>query len=243
MYRTFVSRLRALGFALCMTVIAVSAEGQTPRSGGGAASAQLLQQLQQLGSERASLQSQNEKLQKDLDAARKERDALKAGQQALQKRAQLSEAAVKEAQAGLAARRETADRELADWKQKTQELVAKFRETAQTLRDVESDRNDLKQSLAARNQAYAACVQRNAALYKLNGEILDRMEHQSVWSSLAQAEPFTRLKRTQLENMVDEYVQKADDQRVLLDAASGVSSAASKPAAGPAPSATPPASR
>jgi len=51
-------------------------------------------------------------------------------------------------------------------------------------------------------------------LYKLNTEVLDRLEHQGLWSHLARSEPFTQLKRTQLENLVDDYKQRATDQLV-----------------------------
>jgi hypothetical protein len=71
------------------------------------------------------------------------------------------------------------------------------------------------------------CVDRNTALYHLNHEILTHFDHESSWSRLARAEPFTRLKRIELENLVDEYKAKAQDQK--LDSATSTAAAGAAP--------------
>src|ERR1700730_2180836 len=88
------SNTLAVGLGV-LTLLSVSAQAQTARSGGGA-SAQLLQQMQQLASERTGLQAENAKLKQDLEDMRKERDALKAAQQAVDRRAQISASSLKE---------------------------------------------------------------------------------------------------------------------------------------------------
>jgi len=182
---------------------------QTARTGGGA-SAQLLQQLQQLASERTSLQSQNAQMKKELDDVRKERDALKKAQQAVDGRVKAGEAAL----ARTATERESKEQELKQAKDRMQELIGKFRETVQTLREVETEHATAKQTLASREQDLKVCTDHNTALYKLNEEVLTRLEHQSAWSRVASAEPFTKLKRVELENLVDEYKFRADEQRL-----------------------------
>jgi len=210
MYRNI---LLAFAAILCASS---SALAQSARSGGGGGNAQLIQQLQQLGAERTQLQAENERMKKELDGLRKERDALKAGQQSLTTREKAATAEV----ARNAQQRETTENELAQQKARMQELVAKFRETAQNLRDVETDRASKTQQLTARDAELKSCIDHNQALYTLNGEILDRLEHQSLWSHLARSEPFTQIKRTQLENLVDDYKQRAEDQRAAAQAPS-----------------------
>jgi chromosome segregation ATPase len=208
---------RSVVSVLSVAVLAVLSVGgavaQEARSGGGA-NAQLVQQLQQLGSERTELQAQNTKLQKDLEDMRKERDSLKSAQQGLERRAQTSAAAVLQAQASATDQRAANDKEIAKWKNELEQVVQKFRETTQTLQEVETDRNGLKQQLAVNERKVNACIDNNLALYKINVEVLDRLDHQSVWSSMARAEPFTQIKRTQLDNMVVEYQQRAAAQRI-----------------------------
>jgi chromosome segregation ATPase len=203
------------GLVLSATVLAGTlcqpALAQTARSGGGGAqNAQLVQQLQQLASERTAMQAEQAKMKKELEDLRKERDALKAGQVATTQR---SRAEADVAIARSTRDREAAEKELSQVKQRTQELVDKFRETAQALREVETDRATAKQALARQGQELEACVANNDALYKLNDEVLTRFEQQGVWSRVAQAEPFTRLKRVQLENLIDGYRTRADEQK------------------------------
>lgn len=187
---------------------------QTARSGGNA-NAQLTQQLQQLASERTSLQAENARMKKELADLTKERDALKSGRSALEQRAKASEAAIARNAHG----QETAENEITQLKERMQELIAKFRETAQTLKDVEVERATFKQSLTTRDAELTQCAARNVALYQLNGEVLTRLENQGVFSRVASAEPFTRLKRTQLENLIEDYKYRAEDQKVIAPSA------------------------
>jgi chromosome segregation ATPase len=209
--RSFCHLLPALSIA-ALGLVAPSIHAQSARSGGGA-SAQLLQQMQQLASERTSLQAQNAKLKKDLEDLRKDRDALENSQQAMDKRAKSSEAALKQQQQ-LAQRQSGANEEIAQTKEKLQQLVGKFRETLQTLKEVETAQATATQTLATRDQELKVCVDHNRALYKLDDEVLTHMEHQTVWTQVASSEPFTRIKRTQLENYVVESRGKADEHAI-----------------------------
>lgn len=191
---------------------------QTARSGGGA-SAQLLQQMQQLASERTALQAENARMKKELDDLRKERDALKKAQQGVDERARVSAVAL----ARSTEQRAGVEQELKTTKDRMQELIAKFRETVQTLRQTETETTAAKQTLATRDREMKVCVDRNLALYRLNDEILTRFEHESTWTRVARAEPFTRLKRIELENLVDDYKAKAQDQK--LDPATSTAAA------------------
>lgn len=183
---------------------------QTARSGGGAASAQLQMQLQQLTSERNRMEAENAQLKKDLAGAQKDLESLKAAQKSLDARAKESAAALTQSKT----QRDSTEEQLKQSKDKMEQLIAKFRETAQTLRDVEAEHTAAKQTLATREQQLHSCVDHNQQLYKINEEVLARLEHQSFWSGVAQAEPFTRIKRIQMENLVDDYQARAQDQRV-----------------------------
>lgn len=204
-------RLGAIG-ALTLAVSAGPAFAQTARSGGsgGGQNAQLMQQMQQLASERTALQAENAKMKKELAELAKERDALKKAKPAVDPRVEASLAAA----ARSARDKETLEVENQKLKDRMQELVTKFRETTLTLRDVETERATFKQSLTEKDVALTACVAKNDSLYKLNDEVLTRFEQQGVFSRMASAEPFTKIKRVQLENLVDDYRYRAQDQQV-----------------------------
>jgi chromosome segregation ATPase len=222
---------QAITLCIACLSIAGTSLAQTARSGGGAANAQLMQQLQQLASERTRLQADNASMKKELDDVRKERDALKTAQKASDLKTKGSATALAQS----SARREQAEQELKQTKDKMTELVAKFRETLQTLREIESERTAFKQSLATRDQDLKTCKDRSLALYKLNGEVLTKLENDSFWSRAGRAEPFTRIKRVQLENLIDDYKDRAND---ALNAPPKGPPSASQPTSTPQP--TPP---
>lgn len=182
---------------------------QTARTG-GSANAQLTQQMQQLASERTTLQAENARLKKELDDTRKERDQYKNAQKSVDARVKTSAAELAQS----ASQRQNLENELKLNRDKTDQLVAKFRETLQSMREVETNLSTEKQTVATRDQELKSCTERNSALYQLNGEILTHMEHESSWSHLARAEPFTQIKRVQMENLVDGYKGRAKDQKL-----------------------------
>lgn len=194
--------------ALCLVAPAQVVLAQAARSGGNA-NAQVMLQMQQLAAERTALQTENARLKAELESLRKDSDKIKAGQAGNSRRVQELTAAA----ARTAATQETAEKENQQLKERTQELVEKFRETVQTLRDTETSFATARNSLVAREQELQSCRTRNTALYKLNDEVLQRLEGRSALASLARAEPFTRLKRIELENLVDDLRSKAEDQK------------------------------
>ena len=224
------SRRRSARLAWLLAVCAVgplaagAVYGQTARSG-GAPNALLMQQMQQLASERTSLQVENQKLKKQLDDMKRDRDQLKKGHDATDQRLRAGETALARSNQ----QRESSEQEVTQAKAKLQELIGKFREMAQSLRDVETENATNRQSLVVRNHELQTCVERNLALYKLNDEVLTHIDRQGVWSRVAQAEPFTRIKRVQNDNLVVEYKAKAQDQRVTPPSAAAPPAAAAKP--------------
>jgi len=55
------------------------------------------------------------------------------------------------------------------------------------------------------------CRDHNAQLLRINEEVLVRLENTGFWTKLAADEPFTKLKRTELENIAMDYRQSARD--------------------------------
>jgi len=213
--------------AVVMTVILTGlalprgnvARAQESRGGGGAVSAQVVAELQQLSAENTSLKAENAQLKQQLAAAKKERDDLKKGQQSTESRMRSSQAALARSAAA-----DTSDQQkIAAMQASTQQLIAKFRELVETLRKTEVDDATNKQALAMRQQDLKTCTDRNRALYKLDNDVLTHFEKQGFLTRLASDEPFTRIERTRLENYADESREHAQDQLYV------------KPAATPAP--------
>jgi chromosome segregation ATPase len=223
-----------LSWVVILACAAAPASAQAPR--GGEPSAAAMQQLQELASERTALQADNARMKQQLADVTKERDALKKGQQTLEQHSREAAAALVQS----AGQRTATEQQLEQTKAKMQELVAKFRDTVQTLRQIEMEGSAAKRDLATRDQQLKVCVEHNVALYQISGEVLTHLEHDSVWAHIERAEPFTRIKRVQLENLVDDYKARADDARVKPGS---VPPPTSPPPAGPTPPSSTPGSQ
>jgi chromosome segregation ATPase len=200
---------------LCTLGLAGTAQAQSARKESGN-NAQLMQQMQQLAAERTSLQAENARMKRELEETRKERDSLKGEREAGERRLRNAEGAAQRS----AGDRQQLEADLAQQKERMTELVGKFRETVAALREVESERANTSRQLETRNTELKSCVDRNVQLYTLNDEILDKFESQGFWSSFAKSEPFTRIKRTQLENLADDYRARAQDGQLPAQGAS-----------------------
>lgn len=202
-------RIRSAALIAAMFAIVTSPVGaQTQRSGN--ADARVMQQLQQMSSERAALQAENAKLKEQLAQMKKDLDKAASGKVAIENRARQLEAS---AGRGEAASKQS-EEQLERTRGQLQELIVKFRETAQTLRDVETDRSTVQSQLGLKERELKTCIDRNAGLYNLNSAILDRMENRGFWSSLGASEPFTKIKRVELENLIEDYKYRADELRL-----------------------------
>jgi chromosome segregation ATPase len=197
-----------LVIALCLGTVH-SADAQTQRSGGEAQ--KFMQQYQQLAAEKTALQGQLEKMKKDLDAADASLDAVKKERDLLKARpVGVSPASL----AALTASKAAAERSLQESKQRTLELVSRFRETVQNMKDVEADRTRLRTDLNARNTAFDKCAENNLQLLEINDDILNRYEHVGLFTKVSAVEPFTKLTRTRMDNLVVETRARAEQLRV-----------------------------
>jgi chromosome segregation ATPase len=197
------------GLGVVSLLLAFGAVGQVQRSGDN--SARVMQQLQQLSAEKAQAQAENTKLKTEVEDLKaqlaKTSTALNASEQRAKK--VTAAASMKDS----AAAQET-NEVLTRTRSQMQELVVKFRETAQALKDVETDRDQLRAQGSTRDRDLKQCVDKNAGMYLVSDEILRNLENRGVWSSLTDKEPFTRLSRTRLENLIDDYRYRVDEMRV-----------------------------
>jgi chromosome segregation ATPase len=197
--------------ALAALLIAAPGSAQTERSGGGQAQ-KFMQQYQQVAAEKTALQAQVTQMKKDLDAAQADLAATKKERDALKSKANAGVSAATVAQ--LTASKNSADKNLDQYKQRMGELVTRFRETATNLKEVEADRSKLGKELSERNTAFDKCAAANVDLYDLNGQILDRYDHVGLFTKVSAAEPFTKITRTRLDNLVVEYRARAEELRL-----------------------------
>jgi chromosome segregation ATPase len=202
---------RFLAGALCAAYLLQSppaAHAQAQRSGGEAQ--KFMQQYQQIAAEKTALQTQLTQTKKDLDAANAELAAVKKERDAAKAHIGIPPAALVEATSA----KETAEKSLEKSKQQTAEVVTRFREMATNFREVEADRAKLGKEVAERNAAFDKCAEDNLQLFEITSQVLDRYDHVGMFTKVSAAEPFTKITRTRIDNLVLEYRERAEQLRV-----------------------------
>jgi chromosome segregation ATPase len=202
---------------LALSFASASLQAQSERSGGGSEAQKIMQQYQQLAGEKTALQAQVTQMKQQLDAANSELASVKKERDALKARS----GAAGVAAAQLAALKQSTDTAAEKNKQRMTELESHFRETLATLKGIEVDRGKLKDELRVSNEAYDRCAVDNLSLFELNDAILTRYEHVGLFTKAAAVEPFTRITRTRIDNLVDEYRARAEELRAKARAAAG----------------------
>lgn len=190
-------------------LLACAASAQVQRSGND--TARVMQQLQQLTAEKSAAQAEIAKLKTDVENLKTQLASAAAALSASEQRA-------KKVAAGATAKESAAIQELNDAltrkSSQMQELLGRSYETAQNLKNVETERDQLRAQASSQERDLKTCVDRNAGMYMLTDEILRNVDNRGVWSSLADKEPFTKLSRTRLENLIDDYRYRVDELRV-----------------------------
>jgi chromosome segregation ATPase len=194
--------------AVLLCAVAASAGAQQARDDGGAARLQAM--VSQLTTEKTQLQAENKDVKGKLDAANAELKKVRDQNAELEKRLSQSETSLAQSSAANTRGNEQAAQQRA----RMDELVKQFRETIENLKKTELERNELKTTLAARESVLGTCVANNDKLFATGNEILDRYEAKGCFASAREKEPFTQVKRVQLQNLVDAYRWQLEDQKL-----------------------------
>jgi septal ring factor EnvC (AmiA/AmiB activator) len=134
-------------------------------------------------------------------AGEKERDALrqqvKTGQAASAQVAEQLQAQKQNLAIGEVAYRDN----LAKWE-------SAYKDAAESARMRDADAKRLDGLLVQARGRIQACEAKNSELYKLGKEVLDLYEQKGLFSVLAANEPVTKLKRVQLDGVIQDYEDK-----------------------------------
>lgn len=168
--------------------------------------------IQQLGSERTRLTAENAKLKKQLKEAESKLESL-------EKDNETTSDKLNSVQSQLSSKTNLSEeltQRLSQAKTRMEEMISKYRETALTLRDKETESAQRAQEITRLDRELKSCATNNVALSKLGYEVLDNYENKGFWARAGQKEPFTQLKKVQIENLVDEYTYLIQDQEYKI---------------------------
>ena len=201
---------KVIHLAVAVSVLAIAPlHAEAPRGG---ASDQTQALIQQLGMERTRLNAENAKLKKEIKELKKEAEALAEENARTDKE-------LDNVQGQLNAKSDLSDQLLERlnlMKSRMDELIAKFRETVNNLTAVEEESATRAQEISRLERELKSCATNNVALSKIGYEVLSKYENKGFFDRAGQVEPFTQLRKVQIENMVDEYVYLIEDQEYAL---------------------------
>jgi septal ring factor EnvC (AmiA/AmiB activator) len=144
-------------------------------------------------------------LAQQLAAAEKERDALrqqiKAGQVA-------SQTASEQAMAQLEAQKRNIATMEAAYRDNLMKWQAAYNDATIVARTRDGDAKKLDALLIQTRGRATACEAKNSELYKFGKELVDAYDRQDLFSTIGAKEPFTRLKRVEIETLMQDYEDK-----------------------------------
>ena len=173
----------------------------------------LQQQAQQLEQARAQAEQDKAVALADKDAAERELekfDATKrqlAGARAARSRMEARLKAVQTDKYALAARLADIEKQLAD-------SMALQQATAHRLAQTESARKQTEGELSGTVRDLQSCRTHNDSLYTLGREMMQKYRDKSCKDALAQAEPFTGLKKVEVENLLETWRDRLDREKL-----------------------------
>ncbi len=175
-------------------------------------------ELQQARGQLSGLEQEKAQLAKDLEAAGKAAKSaegragrLRRDLKAEQQRREALEKELEQTKQDLAG----SGQRLAETRKTLGETGAKLAETADLLRRTQAEKSNLESIKARNEREIASCEDKNLKLYQTGRELMLRFERKTCGEIMAQGEPFTGLKRVEVENLLEEYRDKLDEQKLV----------------------------
>lgn len=180
------------------------------------------QQAAKLQQDNAALQREKTETEAKLKSAEAELGKLKGQASKLKKATSSLEAAEKD-NAELKSKLAAAEERLKDSSQKSQEQVAALRQelvlmqrsVAEYKLQSEQEAGKLRDSVERETGRAAACEAKNQQLYSVTMDLITRYKaNRGAWEKFLLSEPFTGLKSAQVENLLEDFKDRAADASV-----------------------------
>ena len=171
------------------------------------------QQVQQLDQARAQAEQEKADALAAKENLQRELDKLKAVKGQLTSE-RLARKRVERELKALQAELEASKTRIAETEAKLADSQVQQRATVHTLVQTESAKKQTETQLAGTRQDLKLCQTHNGRLYGLGREMMQKYRDKSCQDALAQAEPFTGLKKVEVENVLETWRDQLDRERL-----------------------------
>jgi chromosome segregation ATPase len=223
-YRVHAKNVCVLAFALVAVTASWHAGAQQDDRRAREAARRMQQMQQQLTQEKAQLEQDKAKLEKENANGEKQIKQLQAKLKRTEAGTKQSEADVKQKAAEadrLKAELEAMSLKFVEQREKSDKLADSYKASVETIKTRDAEKVALntrtleqREIIGRQAQLIQACEEKNAALYQLGTDLLQRYRNKSVMDALKQAEPFTQLEKVRMENLLQEYSEKLDARKI-----------------------------
>jgi chromosome segregation ATPase len=176
-----------------------------------AAETHLMRTKLYLEGQKRAFEGEVEKMEAEKKALLKEQEKLRKRIRGIENRASSSGTRVKELSAVIEKlKREQEERE----KKHQKAILERERRTAEVTAERERVESELRNTLDAVHRELDRCESHNARLYVIAEELVEKYKNKGVMTSILQEEPFTQIEKVEMENLLQEYKDKIETQRL-----------------------------
>ncbi len=93
-----------------------------------------------------------------------------------------------------------------------QQMMQLYVDASSSLQQLQMEKEQEQKRLSGEIQV---CEKKNAELYRISMEMMDKYQSKGMLSVLLQAEPFTQLERVKIQNLLQEYGDKAEAAKIV----------------------------
>jgi chromosome segregation ATPase len=204
--------VKAASLLLLFLAFCLPASAADDKKAGKEQVRQLQQNQRKLEQEKAQLAQEKTALDVELKESKLKLDDSKRGADAASRqRASLS----KELEAANASKAALITK-IAEAEQRLNATEKKLADANSIIQKMEIAKTQLDSNLNLRSESLANCESKNQAQHRYGMELLEKYQNKGCTSALLQKEPFTGLKQVQIENMLELYREKLDQQKLVL---------------------------
>jgi chromosome segregation ATPase len=204
--------LLSLALLVCLSGFSFHAEASDKKAGREReALRRVQQQLVQAQGQIATLEQEKARLTEDLEksqSALKVAEGQAVGLQREVKAGKQQQSSQSKELALVKAESSTITQQLADTRRRLDEAT-------QALKQATTDKNSLEAIKSRNEREISACESKNLALYGIGRSLMERFENKTCGETLAQSDPFSGIKKVETENLLEEYRDKLDDQKLI----------------------------
>jgi len=177
----------------------------------------LQQQVQQIEQARAQAEQEKTAAVAGKDSSERELNELRSGDSAAKRQLAGERAARSRTEAELKTMQtelEGLKLRMADTEKKLVDSMALQRITAEKLAQSESAKKQTESQLAGNRQDLKICQTHNGRFYSIGREMMQKYRDKSCQDALAQAEPFSGLKKVEVENLLEMWRDRLDREKL-----------------------------